>query len=180
MIDLIAVVAPVAPVPPAWTWRETLATLAIVFSAGALVVSWIAYRQRVRYHPQPKLMLEWSERIEPTSGLFFRRATIFNRGDAVARRVQVEVRPSETTPWHAVEEIEPGKSLTIRVPVVDGVKLTHGARGVSFDRVGAPENYRFVTPTVFVRWIQVPLDAKPRIAKWTAPKTPDLLAGDVS
>ncbi len=178
---LLAAVEPtVADVAPVWTWRETLAALAIVFSAGALVISWVAYRQRVRYHPQPKMMLEWSERLDPDSGLFFRRAYIINRGDAVARHVIVNVAPSQTTPWTVIEAIEPGQSERLSIPVVDGVSWKQEAIGISYGRSGTPESYKFVTPVVSVSWIQVPLDGKPKVRKWTAPKTPDMRSGETT
>lgn len=39
--------------------------VSLVIALVALVLSWKAYRQRERYNPQPKLIVEWKSRVDP-------------------------------------------------------------------------------------------------------------------
>lgn len=165
------------------TVSDWVSVASAVVSVAAFAVSIVAIRQRARYHPQPSLEIEWSDRLEPVSGLFFRSATVRNHGDAPARDLTVTI-PTATRvgegDWFTENILEPGHSRTFRVPVVDGVSVGQGGTGAVYLREGAPDTYRLLTPSVVIRWRQVPFSAGPRKMTSRAPKTPDLLNGETA
>ena len=156
-----------------------------LFSAGALAISLLAllvslqsYRQRERYHPQPKLVVEWDRKLVPANGIFMRWGVLYNHGDAPARDVAIDVEYAITRdgqPWDQLLLLEPGAFHKFGVPVVDGVYQASGIVGSNMEREGSPESYRMVTPEVTFSWRQPPFDRKPRTMKEYPPKTPDLI-----
>jgi hypothetical protein len=165
MIDPFEVVIAIA---------TALATLA---SIVALVFSVIAYRQRIKFHPQPHLVPEWSKRVDPSSGFFFRSCTLWNHGDAPARDLEITTdsgTSSDGSPWDKSVVLEPGKHFDFRVPLVDRVVQTVQAGLVHYDRSGDPGDYRTVTPTVTVTRLQPPFEGKRQSAQLRPPPTPDI------
>ena len=168
--------------PTTWEWQTIASVTALALSLAALLVSWAAYRQRVRYHPQPKLVLEWGERIEPRNGLFTRDLVIVNHGDAAARdvRVDFEFADSKSKPWDVEDVLEPGKRMRINAPLVDRMHWGVGSLGRVLSRSGDPSDYRLVTPRVTVTWRQAPFDGRTHRSVARAPQTPNLLAGETN
>lgn len=157
-------------------WLFSVGALAI--SLFALLVSLQSYRQRERYHPQPKLVVEWEPKLVPANGIFMRWGYLYNHGDAPARDVEIRVEHAITRngkPWDQLLFIDPGGFHKFGIPVVDNVFQLPGAVGLHMDREGTPESYRMVTPEVTFSWRQPPFDRKPRTMKEHPPKTPDLL-----
>lgn len=66
----------------------------------------------------------------------------------------------------------------MQAPCVDRVTKGYGAMGVVYDREGAKEDYKFVTPTLTIRWRQAPFDQEPKRLTSKAPATPDVFGGD--
>lgn len=164
-----------------WTISDYGTVAAITLSILALLLSWLAYRQRARYHSQPKLLVEWGEGVYPVNdGLMARDAVIVNHGDASARDLRVEVEYTSETdrPWLAADVLEPGQRIGLTVPVVDGVSQGEGAYGTIFLRHGDPATYKFVTPRVTMRWRQAPFGGKTQKLVERAPHTPDMLNGE--
>jgi hypothetical protein len=164
-----------------WTISDSGTVAAVALSVLALLVSWLAYRQRARFHAQPKLVVEWGERLQPVDdGLFLRESVIVNHGDASARdlRVGVEFTADKDRPWLIVDVLEPGHRTRLSVPVVDGVSQGEGAYGTIYQRIGDPATYRFVTPRVTLRWRQAPFGGKIRKFTERAPHTPNMLDGE--
>lgn len=164
-----------------WTWRDTFTATAVVLSTAALWVSWTAYRQRVRYHPQPKLVAEWSQSIDTASGLFFRELKLYNRGDAAARDVRIYVKGTVNNPdglWAQYELIDPAEFKTIRVPLVAGVRKGRGAYGVVYERDDETSTYSVGRPPVRIAWRQAPFGKVPRSLVEVPPQNPPGLPGN--
>jgi hypothetical protein len=165
------------------TTSDWIALGAAVVALGALWVSVAAFRQKARYHPQPKLIVSWSHRLEPSSGLFLRSATVTNHGDAPARDLTIEVPTARTEggqAWVSAQVLEPSQSWSTKVPVVDRVVKSPSVRGVSYERTGDPGDYAFITPTVVLRWRQPPFSGRRKHLRSRAPHTPNMLAGETS
>jgi hypothetical protein len=163
---------------------DWIALGAVVVALAALVVSIAAFRQRARYHPQPKLVLVWEDKLRPIgNGLFGRAATIHNHGDAGARDLQLDVStgiPNTGGAWHRETVLEPGSEAHIIAPVINDVTTGYGSMGRVYNRQADPATYAFVTPTVTARWRQAPFGGKPREKRWRAPRTPNLKEGETS
>lgn len=163
-----------------WTWQDTLAVAAVALSVLALIVSWVAYRQRVKYHPQPKLTNMWAQLLNESNGLYLRRGTIWNHGDAPARDLQLEVEHVDNAGlvWNSRNVLEPGEHWSFTIPVVDGVSKHQYGRGWEYERHAPAETYRMVTPRVTVTWRQPPYSAGPKRMRIDPPRTPNVLAGE--
>jgi len=171
----------VTPVQAAWTLSDSGTVAAFAISLVALLLSWFAYRQRVRFHAQPKLVFEWSKGLQPTNnGLFVREGSIVNHGDASARdlRVKAEFMVEGEFPWHRQDVLEPGGRIRLSLPVVDGVSQGFQGGVLVYERHADPTTYRFVTPRVTVRWRQAPFRGKQHQMTERAPHTPNLLKGE--
>lgn len=151
-----------------------VAVAAFLLSLAAFILSIRAFRQRARYHPQPKLLIEWGD-VEPFGGLWVRSATLVNHGDAPARDIRIEVEFAATSerPWESADVLNEGERFQFGAPVIDGVRHGWGAYGESYERDADPKTYRVVTPTVVVRWRQAPFDKEPKPLKLRAPETPN-------
>ncbi|MEF3404033.1 hypothetical protein [Agromyces sp. CCNWLW203] len=162
-----------------WEWQNIASGVAFVVSLAALLVSWLAYRQRVRYHPQPKLVLEWGKEMRPRDGLFTRDLAIVNHGDAAARDVRVDFEDTESDdkPWDGKDVLEPGARMLIDAPLVDRMSWGEGGMGITWTRSGDPSDYKYVTPRATVKWRQAPFGGRQHRLVERGPTTPDLRAG---
>jgi hypothetical protein len=157
--------------------------IATLGSLAAIIISVVAYRQRIKYHPQPFLDVEWDTKLTPYSGIFVRYGQLFNHGDAPARDVRLSVTSGITKngePWMKQEIIQPSKFMNVIAPVVDRVTMGQGGIGLVFNREGDPADYKFVTPVLTVTWRQPPFEGKQHLKPFTAPHTPDLKNGETT
>lgn len=165
-----------------FTVNNLVAVGAGVVAIVSLFVSIAAYRQRARYHPQAKLVVEWGKGIEPLSGLFFRDCIVYNHGDAPARDFDAEVSTGEGLdgfPWMHKDVLEPGQNTRFRVPVVGSVVKEMRAGVVHYSHPGQA-HYKFETPVLKLKWRQPPFDRRPRRMRVKGPHTPNLLSGETS
>ena len=164
-----------------WTMSDSGTVAALAISVLALLLSWLSFRRQVGVHPQPKLVVEWSERLHPDdTGLLLREAFIVNHGDERARDLRVDIEFTAQSPWLRADVLEPAERLRLEVPVVDGVSWGEGSEGVAFQRHGDPTTYRFVTPRITMRWRQAPFRGKLHTSVELAPHTPNMLDGELS
>ncbi|MDR6866793.1 hypothetical protein J2Y69_001392 [Microbacterium resistens] len=150
-----------------WDWPGVVA---LAVSVLALGISWMAYRQRVRYHAQPKLVPSW-ERAELTHyEVPIRQLALTNYGDAVARDV-VSLVPSSARgrdPWEKKAEIAPGETWWVMVPLVAGVQWGEGGMDRFFN-VTSGDGKR-VRPEVVVEWRQAPFRGPKRREVFRGPR----------
>lgn len=161
--------------PPVWTW-PTITTAAI--SVIALGLSIATFHQRIRYNPQPKLVLTWDGQIEQSNGVWYLRAWVRNYGDASARdlHVQVSTAHDKKTDWLARTVLEPDTDkFDIIVPVINDVSIEqHLTFKLTFH--GEPTAYQPVRPTVTIRWRQAPFKGRMRKMAVRAPRSAQLEA----
>ena len=136
-------------------------------SVVALVLSWLAYRQTARYHPQPKLVFEWDRELKMGS-LPAYRVFIANHGDAAARDLEFTVQTTARypKPWEARMVLEPADSWVCDVPLVTGADWGEGSMG----RVWKGNEER-VSPLVTLTWRQAPFDGRKKRMQGRPPAT---------
>lgn len=143
---------------------------ALVVSVAALLLSWLAYRQRARYHPQPKLVASWDRVASERDGVRTLGVVITNHGDASARDLEAVVPSSARglAPWQSRIELAPGHGWGLVVPTQIGADWHDGARDPVFtlaDRSG-----REARPLVVVYWRQSPFSGRKKRVTFRGPK----------
>ncbi|MBT9608145.1 hypothetical protein [Microbacterium sp.] len=131
---------------------DWIAVGAVGVSVVALALSWFAYRQTARYHPQPKLVLEWEGELRGVVVPLY-RVWIANHGDAAATDLEFFVETAVRYPeaWDDRLRLEPGESWPCDVPLRDRAARGEGAEGT----VWFGEE-REVRPRVLLTWRQAP------------------------
>lgn len=144
--------------------------VALVVSALALGLSWMAYRQRVRYHPQPRLVPDWERPELSHYPVPVRQVGFTNHGDASARDVVAVVSSSarRRKAWDKKAELAPGETWWVMVPLVSEADWRHGGMGLSFS---ALEGSEAVRPEVVLEWRQAPFAARKRRRRFRGPRT---------
>lgn len=150
-----------------WDWPG-LAALAV--SVVALVLSWLAYRQRIKYHAQPKLVASWERDPLGHYEVPVRQVRITNYGDAVARDLTVAIPSSARggAPWDKRVELLPGDTWSVMVPLVSGADWRQGGMQMTFRVVrggGADER-----PKLVLAWRQSPFADRKRRLTVRAPR----------
>jgi hypothetical protein len=136
----------------------------------ALVLSWLAYRQRIKYHPQPRLVAEWERAALSHYEVPVRQVGITNYGDAVARDLVMTVPYSArgNSRWAKRSELSPGETWWVMVPMVSGADMIETGMGLKFvapEGGGAPERVR-----ALVTWRQAPFADKRRRQRFAEPR----------
>ncbi|WP_251440124.1 hypothetical protein [Microbacterium sp. USTB-Y] len=137
-------------------WRTLVAIGALVVSVMSFVLSWLAFRQRARYHPQPKLVEDWSQPTKLFGGVPLRQVALTNHGDASARDLTIAIGSSvrRSGRWDKRAELEPGETWTVMVPLATGVVRARGGMGTSYSIAdGGGKPYR---PRLLIEWRQAP------------------------
>lgn len=149
-----------------WDW---VAFAALGVSVIALALSWLAYRQKVRYHPQPKLVFEW-ERELTGAPIPLYRVWIYNHGDASATDLKFFVESTARYPLASDDRIAlaPGESWPCDVPLRAGAKWGEGAEGIMWSASEEP-----VRPRVRLTWRQAPFSGRPKSLTGQTPSSKD-------
>ena len=143
--------------------------VALVVSVLALGLSWMAYRQRVRYHPQPRLEPSWERGSLTHHAIPVQQVGFTNHGDAAARDL-VALVPSSARgdrAWLTRSELAPGQSWWINVPLVSGADWGDGPEGNVFIAAEGDERVR---PEVVLEWRQAPFAARKRRKRFRGPR----------
>lgn len=146
---------------------DWIAIAAVVVAVGALVLSWLAYRQTARYHPQPKLVFEWEEETSGPSVPAY-RMRIVNHGDAAARDLELYVATTARARglWDEHPVLAPGGSWRCVIPLVEGADWGRTSMGVRLTGGGPP-----VRPTVTLTWRQPPFAGPKKRLKGKPPSS---------
>lgn len=144
--------------------------LAIAISLAALVLSWLAFRQKARYHPQPKLVLEWDE-VTTARKFPMQRVHVADHGDAAARDLRLLVETTARYPrsWEDRVALEPGEFWICDIPLVDGLDWGYGGLGQTFIATG-PEP-RPVRPVARLTWRQPPFGGRVQSMRVRVPES---------
>jgi len=136
-----------------WDWPGVAA---FGVSLVALALSWLAYRQRVKYHPQPKLVANWDRPVLGHYAVKTRQVGITNFGDATARDLSLVVPHSarRQAPWKARAELAPGDTWVELLPMQTGADWREGTEGVMFSV--ADGGGQEVRPEAVLSWRQAP------------------------
>jgi hypothetical protein len=131
---------------------DWIAVAAVVVAVVALVLSWLAYRQTARYHPQPKLVFEWDGET-PGAPVPLARVWIANHGDAAATDLEFFVESTARHPkrWDERVRLAPGESWLCDVPLRENAERGEGGMG-TFWTAGD----KAVRPRVRLTWRQAP------------------------
>lgn len=161
--------AAVAGLIGGWTRGDLVALAALGLSIAAFVLSLVAFRQRIRYAPQPKLIIEWGK-VYDFYGIPLQRAVLVNHGDAAARDLRIEIEHTATNgePWQTMDALEPTGRVNFSAPLIDGVRVGWNANGQAYIRDGDGPRRR-VEPVVTLRWRQAPFANRPKVARERVP-----------
>lgn len=157
--------------PPGWTWPNVI-TAAI--SLVALFLSVATFRQRVRYHPQPRLDVLWPSAVRVSEGVPYLNVQIVNNGDSAARDVHLVANTlaKDSKLIDSTPVLEPGSGMNLIVPVIMGTKATSDFAL----RLEAPQSgWQPVRPVLTVTWREAPFRRrKPRRLRQRSPKIPGI------